>query len=123
MLVEHFRSITDRRIFALILKELRQILRNKQLVFLLLFPPTVQIVLYGFALSPDVQNLRLGVIDESKTPDSRELISAFVENHVMDLCNSGGTEKSLVSRVKGGSLDAGLIIPPEFNREIRQEKT
>jgi len=123
MLVEHFRSITDRRIFALILKELRQILRNKQLVFLLLFPPTVQIVLYGFALSPDVQNLRLGVIDESKTTDSRELISALVENHVLDLCDSGGTESSLVLKVKRGHLDAGLIIPPEFNRQIREQKT
>jgi ABC-2 type transport system permease protein len=123
MLVEQIRSIADRRIFALILKELRQILRNRQLVFLLLFPPTVQIVLYGFALSPDVQNLRLGVIDESKTTDSRELISALVENHVLDLCDSGGSEKSLVARVKRGNLDAGLIIPPEFNRQIREQKT
>ncbi len=121
-ILESLSAIKDRRIFALVVKELRQILRNKQLVFLLIFPPTVQIILYGFALSPDVQNLRLGAVDHSKTEASRELVSALVENHVFDLCQSGGNETALTDRVKQGKLDAGLIIPPEFNRLLREQK-
>jgi len=121
MIVPEFISqLTDRRIFALMRKELQQILRNKQLVFLLLFPPTVQILLYGFALSPDVQNLRLGVVDHCKTGASRELLSALVENHVLDLDSDNDSELDLANKVKQGKLDAGLVIPPEFNRQLRE---
>jgi ABC-2 type transport system permease protein len=123
MAFEGLRDIGDHRIFALMRKELQQILRNKQLVFLLIFPPTVQILLYGFALSPDVQDLKLGVVDQCKTTASRELVSALVENHVLDLAFSGGSEHALAQKVKEGKLDAGLVIPPEFNRQLTQGRT
>src|SRR5262245_54171753 len=68
------------RIWTLFLKELRQIKADKKLVVSLILPPTLQLVIFGFALNPEVTNLRLGVVDESRTAASREVISAFVES-------------------------------------------
>ena len=64
------------RFWALALKELRQIRRDRRLTISLIVPPILQILLFGFALDSDVRNLRLGLVDESRTAESRELIDA-----------------------------------------------
>jgi ABC-2 type transport system permease protein len=115
--------LLEKRLFALIQKELRQILRDKQLLFLLIFPPTFQLLLYGFALDPDVKNLRIAIADLSVSPISRELVSAIVENHVFDLTNNGSTLNTVSQAVKQGRVEAALVIPPEFNRKIKEGLT
>ena len=50
------------RFWAMALKELRQIRRDRRLTISLIVPPTLQILLFGFALDSDVRNLRLGVV-------------------------------------------------------------
>ncbi len=104
---------------ALIRKELRQIFRDKELLFLLLFMPVMQITLYSFALSPEVEHLRLGVIDYSNSTTSRELVGNLVSNMVFDLKEAGANEDELANKVKGGKLEAGMIIPPELERHLK----
>src|SRR3989442_7890582 len=71
--------ILNLRLWSLFIKEFHQIRRNRRLVVLLIIPPTLNIILFGLALNPDFENLRLGVVEYSRTPDSRELVSAFAE--------------------------------------------
>jgi len=66
--------------WALALKELRQIRRDRRLVLSLVVPPTLQILLFGLVLDPQVRDLRLGVVDQSRTAESRDLISVFAES-------------------------------------------
>ncbi|MBW4673447.1 MAG: ABC transporter permease [Desmonostoc geniculatum HA4340-LM1] len=106
--------------WALIRKEINQKLRNKQLIILLIVPPTIQLLIYGFALNPDVQNLKLGVIDYANTRISRELLSAMTSNRIFTLESVPTSEKDLSSQVEEGKLDVGLIIPPEFSRKLTQ---
>ncbi len=115
-------SLIGVRLMALMVKETRQILRDRQQLFLLSFPPIVQICLYGFALSPDVQNLRLGIMDEDKTYKSRELSSALVENRVFKIAKAPDDLASMMKSIERGKLDAGLVIPPDFDRRISQGK-
>ena len=123
MLQSLWHKFTSTRLWALMQKEVRQILRDRQLLFLLVFPPTVQLIVFGYALSPEVQNLRLAVRDLSNSPISRELIAAVVENHVFDLQPAGRDYESVPTLVRNGNVEAGMIIPPEFNREIKHGKT
>jgi ABC-2 type transport system permease protein len=117
-----FFNIIPSHFLALIIKEIRQTLGNKQLIFLLISPATIQLLIFGFALNSDVNNLKLGVVDYSQTEVSRELISAFTENHVFRIKYSDRDSKQLAKQVREGDITAGLVIPPEFNRNIRQEK-
>ena len=48
--------LLESRFWALMLKEIRQIFSSKQLIFLLIFPPTIQLLIFGSALSPDVES-------------------------------------------------------------------
>jgi len=79
-----FSILINSKIFALIIKEIRQILRNRQLIFLLLFPPTMQLLIFGLALSPDVKNLPISVVDYNQTRESWEFVSALKENDIFD---------------------------------------
>lgn len=114
--------LLESRLWALMVKEVSQILRNKQLLFLLLFPPTVQLLIFGFALNPNVEHLKLGVIDYANTYESRELIAAFTENNVFDVKNYTFSQSSLGQEVRTGKITAGLVIPSDFNRNLEQEK-
>lgn len=111
------------RFWSLAIKEFNQILRNKQLVVFLTIPPTIQLLIYGFALNPDVHHLKLGVVDYAKTYESRDLVSALTENHVFVADKYMSNEQELGEQVREGKLTVGLVIPPEFKRDLSQEKT
>jgi len=113
----------DSRFLALVRKEINQILRNKQLLILLIIPPTVQLLLYGFALNPDVHDLKLGVVDYANVSASRELVSALTENRIFVVESYPATEQELSRQVETGKLTAGIVIPPTFKRNLSQGKT
>src|SRR6185503_12889315 len=104
------------RLWSLFVKEFHQIRRNRRLVVLLIIPPTLNIILFGLALNPDFENLRLGVVDYSATPESRELVSAFTESLVFRLHGYYPSSDELGRIIGRGGLDAGLVIPREFAR-------
>ncbi len=121
MLIKFVNRLFEGRFWALMIKEINQILRNKELISLLIFPPTLQLLIFGLALNPDVQNIKLGIVDYSKTPTSRELISAFTENRVFNAELYSTSVQPLSQQVQEGKVTAGLVIPPEFNRNLKQD--
>ncbi|MCB1025704.1 MAG: ABC transporter permease [Acidobacteria bacterium] len=108
---------------ALFLKELRQIGRNRRLIVMLIIPPTVNIVLFGFALNPTVTDLRLGLVDQSRSIESRELISAMTESLAFKVSKYYLSEKELTADVSAGKLDAALIIPADFSKKRTRNET
>jgi ABC-2 type transport system permease protein len=116
-------TIFKSRFWALTRKEINQILRNKQLIVLLIFPPTVQLLVYGFALNPDVHNIKLGIIDYARSYESRELISSLTENKIFLAQKYLTREADLAEEVREGKVTAGLIIPPTLQRNLEQDKS
>lgn len=114
------RTLFQSRFWALTLKEIQQILRNKQIIFLLLFPPTVQLLVFGLALNPDVTQLSLGITDYSNSADSRALVSALVENNVFNVKNYAPSQEALGNQVKRGQITTGVVIPPDFSKALTQ---
>jgi ABC-2 type transport system permease protein len=110
------------RFWALALKELRQIRRDRRLTISLIVPPTLQILLFGFALDSDVRNLRLGVVDESRTRESRELVSVLTENPTFELTGSFPTSDRLGEALARGRLDVGVVVPQDFARLRSRER-
>ena len=69
-----------RRVLAVTVKELLQLKRDWRTLVALLGMPVVLLLIYGFALSFDVQDIRLAVVDRSRTAASRELIQSFLRS-------------------------------------------
>ena len=102
------------RFWALVLKELRQIRRDRRLVISLILPPALQVLLFGFALDAEVRNMRLGVVDESRTAESRELVSVLTENRTFRLAGVYPTTAGLAQALGSGQLDVGVVVPYDF---------
>jgi len=114
--------ILNLRLWSLFVKEFHQIRRNRRLVILLIIPPTLNIILFGLALIPTFENLRLGVVDNSHTPESRELVSAFKEGLVFQTSAYYSSTDELGRAISRGDLDAGLVVPNDFaERRARRE--
>lgn len=109
-------------LWALVVKELRQTLRNKYLLFLLLFPFTVQLIILGAALDPQLHHLNLAIVDLSGTPVSREFISSLTGCGVFKRVDSP-TAEELVRSITDGRVAAGVIIPTEFSSDISAGRT
>src|SRR5215468_2987498 len=115
-------KVFNLRLWSLFIKEFHQIRRNRRLVVLLIIPPTLNIILFGLALNPDFENLRIGIVDYSTTPESRELVSAFTESLVFRIDGYYASPNDIGKAIGKGGLDAGLVIPFDFaKRRIRGE--
>jgi ABC-2 type transport system permease protein len=110
--------IFDNLFWTLVKKEINQIRRNRALMIMLTVPPTLQLILYGFVLNPDVKHLKLGVVDYANVAESRELLQVITSNHIFNLESTLISEKELSNQVEEGKLDVGLIIPPDFSRKL-----
>src|SRR5215510_14057176 len=115
-----FHQFTNYRIRSLMRKEFNQIRRDRRLAMSLVLPPTLQLLLFGFALSANVTNLRLGIADDSKTPESRELIATLTESKSFRLAGYYFSSNELGDAISHGNLDAGAVIPYNYARDLQR---
>jgi len=118
-----FHQFTNYRIRSLMRKEFNHIRRDRRLAMSLILPPTLQLLLFGFALSAKVSNLRLGILDESKTPESRELIANLTESESFRLAGYYFSSEALSQAINHGDLDAGVVIPYTYARDLQRGRT
>lgn len=104
-------------------KELNQIKRDRRLALSLILPPVLQLTLFGFALSATVSNLRLGVIDDSRTPESRELIARLSESKSFRLARYYFSVDQLGDAISRSDLDAGLVIPYDYATDLQRGRS
>src|SRR5512143_1916737 len=114
------KQIFSRRVRALTRKEFSQIRRDRRLAIFLVLPPTLQLLLFGFALNADVTNLRLGVVDESKTAESRELIATLTQSKSFRLAGYYLSLDQLGVAMNQGDLDAGIVVPYDCARDLQR---
>jgi len=105
---------------ALFVKELNHIRRDRRIVGMLLLAPILQLMLFGTVMSPDVANLRLGVVDDSRSPQSRGLVSALGESGSFQLGGLYTSVESLGDDISVGTLDAGVVVPYDFARDLER---
>jgi len=114
------RIFKNSRVSALFRKELNQIRRDRRLALSLIVPPVLQLTLFGFALSARVENVPLGVVDESRSQESRDLIAALTESRSFQSAGSFFSVEQLSKEISNGSLIAGIVIPTDFARDLQR---
>lgn len=109
-----------RKAFAVGLKEFRQIRRDRRTLMILLFIPIFFLLLYGYALNFDIRHVRLAVEDRDYSPESRRLVSAFVNSGYFDLAAAVTTDEEIVDLMNHDRIRAALVIPRGFGRDLRR---
>ncbi|HEY9084552.1 MAG TPA: ABC transporter permease [Candidatus Tyrphobacter sp.] len=115
-------ALLNQRLRALILKEFRQMLRDRRVMAALVIAPVIQLLVFGYVLSPTVTNVSMGIVDESATPESRELVAALVESRSFRLADYYDSVNALGNAIGTGKLDSGAVIPYDYARDLRRER-
>lgn len=108
------------RLFAIMHKELLQILRDRLTFGMIVGVPLLQLTLFGFAINTDVRNLRGGVADEADSSLSREMIADMSSSQVVDFQYRVDSPLELIRLLDAGLISVGLHIPTDFDRRIQQ---
>ncbi len=112
--------IVSSRLWSLIVKETREMLRDNYLLFLIIVPPILQLLIIGGALDPSVHSLSLAVVDHSNTTESREFVARFGASGVFHKSSAVRNETTLSEELEKGKYNVGLVIPKEFSRELNR---
>jgi ABC-2 type transport system permease protein len=112
-----------RKALAVGRKELRQIVRDRRTLLILLFVPAFFLLLYGYALSWDVRHIRLAVDDRDGSSDSRALVSAFVNSGYFDLVATVRGDAAVARLMDTNDARAVLVIPADMSRDLQRGRT
>jgi ABC-2 type transport system permease protein len=99
-------------------KELRQILRDPLTLVMLLGLPAFMLVIFGYAISFDVEHVALGVQDRDLSAESRALVDAFVASGRFDLVATIPAGADPKAEIASRRIRAALVVPERFGRDI-----
>lgn len=112
-----------KRTFAVARKEARQIIRDRRALYLALGIPAMLMVLFGYALSLDVDNIPLGVWDQDNSQQSRELLSRLTSSGYFRTAFQTDSYHGLVRAIDNNQINIGLIIPYDFSRNLKHGRS
>jgi ABC-2 type transport system permease protein len=112
-----------RRIIALMIKEFIMILKDPKSRFVIIGPPLIQFFMFGYAATYDLKNVRYAVLDESRTTESRQLLSRFEGSENFELTKTLLTEKEIAFMINREKVRLVIHIGPEFSRDLHNGRT
>jgi ABC-2 type transport system permease protein len=109
-----------RRLAAIVLKELRQLRRDRLTFAMIIGIPTLQLVLFGYAINMDVRNLDAAVLDQANTARSREVVAEMGASQVLNLRYSLSTQTQLQELLRQGKISIALVLPVDFETRLER---
>jgi ABC-2 type transport system permease protein len=100
-------------------KEIRQVLRDRLSLAILLFVPAFFLLIYGYALNFDIRHVALGVQDRDQSAASRALVSGFANSGYFDVVADVRSESDITRLMDEGAVRAILVIPPRLSANIQ----
>ena len=108
------------RTVAVMVKEIRQLSRDRLTFGMIVGIPVLQMVLFGYAINTDVRDLRAGVVDLANTSASRFLIADIAASQVAAIEAYYDDVHSLDSAIRAGDVRLGIYIPADFDRRLAE---
>jgi ABC-2 type transport system permease protein len=111
------------RLWALIRKEFVQIVRDPRTLAITFIQPIVQLLLLGYAATTDVRNVPLAVLDQDRTPASRELLDAYRAADYFRVAYEVRSEDEVQHLIDNGQARAAILIPPGYAQHLARGET
>jgi ABC-2 type transport system permease protein len=112
-------TVRPKRIIAQTVKELTQLGRDRLTLTMGLGLPLILLLLFGFAVSLEVNKINFAIQDLDLTPTSREYIATFERTNKFNIVERGPAV-DVAQLLDRGTVSAGLIIPPDFSRDLQR---
>jgi ABC-2 type transport system permease protein len=112
-------SILDFQFLAFVVKEFHHIFRDRRTLFILLGMPIVQIIIFGFALTNEVKNSRIAILDQSKDPETASLLSELEASRYFDIQENIYSYHDIERSFKTGKIKLVIVFPQHFGEDLQ----
>jgi len=107
------------RILAIIRKEVLHILRDTKSVFIIFMMPVIMVVLYGYAITFDIKDIKLGIVDRDHTPASRALIEKLTASEHFKIRARADNAHQVENLMMQRRIIAALVIPNGYSKSLQ----
>lgn len=111
------------RLGAIVLKELRQLRRDRLTFAMIVGIPIMQLVLFGYAINMDVRGLDAAVLDQANTARSREAVAEIGSSQVVNFRYHLGSPQEIDQLLRAGRISAALVVPRDFEARVQRQDT
>ena len=112
-----------RLILTFIKKEFLHIFRDYRTLLILFGMPVVQVILFGYAISTDLQNVKIVIWDKSKDEASLNLVNNLTASGFYQISDVVHSSEEIQQAFKKGKVKAALVIPGDFNSKLLKGET
>lgn len=106
------------RLWPMIRKEFIQMRRDRLTLVIMTGLPVVQLLLFGYAIQTDVRHIPTVVVDESRTPESRDLAFGFENTGAFRIVGWLASRAAADSAIARGDAQAAVVIPEDYPRAL-----
>lgn len=106
------------RIREIMIKEFRQSFREPRLRMMMIVPPIVQFLVFGFVVNLDVERSRLAWYDQDQSVASRDLRAAFESSGYFTVTEMPASQAALQRVMDEGKVDSAIVVPVEFSKDL-----
>ena len=110
-----------KRFIGFIKKEFYHIFRDKRTLFILFGMPIVQILLFGFAITNEINNVDIAVLDKSKDATTQEIIHKIASSKYFSLKQMINNEADIETIFKKGNVKAVVVFEKDFSKKLTKE--
>jgi ABC-2 type transport system permease protein len=111
------------RLKQMLIKEFIQVFRDKRTRFILIGPPIIQMMVFGYAANYEIRHVPTVVLDLDHSQESRELISRFTSSPYFDVQRQLTDSRQLGDLIEQGDATVGLEIDAGFAQQLRKGQT
>jgi ABC-2 type transport system permease protein len=117
------RGLRDSSLWPMLWKEFRQMSRDRFTLAMLLGLPSLQLLLFGYAIRTEVRHVPMVVLDQSGTQESRALVTLLTNTQNFDVVGQAQGHGDMETRLASGSAKAAVVIPPDFSGDFKRRRT
>jgi ABC-2 type transport system permease protein len=111
------------RIREMVRKEFIQLFRDKRSRPILILTPLIQLLVFGYVVNYDIKDIRVALIDQAQTRESRLLADTFTAGGIFRITHRPADARGMEELFLNGKADIGIRIPPDFSSRIRRGET
>ena len=107
-----------KQFLAFMKKEFYHVFRDKRTLLILFGMPVAQILIFGFALTNEVKNAKIVIVDQAKDISSQKIISKISASQYFEIENSIADPKRIEQAFQKGTIHLAVIFPANFNNDL-----
>ncbi len=112
-----------KQFLSFVKKEFHHILRDKRTMFILLGMPVMQILIFGFALTNEVKNSRIAVLDNANDIASTAIRSELNASRYFDIAADLHSYRDIEEAFREGKIKLVVVFPQQFNNDLQHFNT